>query len=206
MHSFRYKRRETLMTASDAAAALGIPAFDGQRGNVRDALIKQKCSNTFKGNMFTQHGCDNEDAVRDRLAEIIGDSALEFGLLVHPTLDWLGASPDGIFERSGFMIEIKCPFKRKIIPGHVPHHYLPQIQTQMEVCQLPACFFVQWQPAHLSHTGSEIFDVVCVERDPQWFARHKDALHGFWKDLMAARASYVPPPPPTTRIVDSLYG
>lgn len=124
-----YERRKTLMTASDAAGALGIPAFHGQRGDVRAALIEQKCCSTFKGNMFTQHGCDNEDDVRDRLADIIGDEPLEFGLLVHPELDWLGASPDGIFKKCGYMIEIKCPYRRKIVPGEVPHHYYPQIQV-----------------------------------------------------------------------------
>lgn len=200
-----YERRLTLMTASDAAGALGIKAFESQKGDVRAALLQQKCSSSFKGNMYTQHGQDNEDWVRDRLADILNDEALEFGLLVHKDLDWLGASPDGIFARSGYMIEIKCPYRRRIVPGHVPHHYYPQIQCQLEVCSLPACYFVQWQPAHLSHTGEEIFDVVCVERDPKWFAQHKDALHAFWKDLMEARASYVKPPSPLTRIRDDLY-
>lgn len=200
-----YARRESLMTASDAAGALGIPAYDGQRGNIRANLLHQKVYGTFKGNMFTRHGSENEDMVRDRLAEIVGDEPLEFGLLVHPTLDWLGASPDGIFRRSGAMIEIKCPYKRRIDPGHVPHHYVPQVQVQMEVCDLDMCFFVQWMPPHLSHTGREIFDITLVERDRHWFAAHKDALHAFWKDLMAARASYVAPPPPTTSIIDDLY-
>ena len=200
-----YERRKTLMTASDAAGALGIPAFDGQRGDIRAELLKSKVYSTFKGNMYTRHGQDNEDMVRDRLCEIIGDEALEFGLLVHPELEWLGASPDGIFRRSGAMIEIKCPYKRKIVPGHVPHHYYPQIQCQMAVCGLQSTYFVQWQPAHLSHTGTEIFDIVLVARDTQWFDEHKEALHEFWKDLMAARAAFVPPPPLTSSIRDGMY-
>lgn len=75
----------------------------------------------------------------------------------------------------------------------------------MEVCNLPATYFVQWQPAHLSHTGEEVFDVVCIERNRMWFEENKDALYEFWKDLMAARAAYIPPPPPITSICDSLY-
>lgn len=202
-----YERRKTLMTASDAAGALGIPAF-GPAANpemVRANLIKQKCHSTFRGNMFTQHGCDHEDAVRDRLAEIWSDEALEFGLLVHPQLPWLGASPDGIFATSGYMIEIKCPYKRQIVPGHIPHHYYPQVQVQMEVCDLPGTLFVQWMPAHLTDDGHEIFDVVCIERDRHWFAQNKDTLHDFWKSLMQAREAWVPPPAPTTRIQEDLY-
>lgn len=200
-----FERRKTLMTASDAAGALGIPAFEGQSGNIRNNLIKQKVYGTFKGNMFTRHGSDNEDMVRDRLAEILGDEALEFGLLVHPEHPWLGASPDGIFRRSGAMIEIKCPYKRRIVPGEIPHHYYPQVQVQMEVCDLSSTYFCQWAPKHLSHTGEEVFDVVLIERNREWFAQHKEALHSFWKDLMDARASYVPPPPPKTQIRDDLY-
>ena len=200
-----YDRRKTLMTASDVAGALGIPAFEGQSGNIRDNLIKQKVGGTFKGNKFTQHGNDNEDMVCARLAAIVGDDALEFGLLVHPELEWLGASPDGIFRKSGYMIEIKCPYKRRIVPGEIPHHYFPQVQTQMEVCDLNATYFCQWQPAHLSHTGEEIFDIVLIERDRAWFQKHRETLYEFWKDLMDARATYVPPPPPKTKIQDDLY-
>lgn len=201
-----YERRKTLMTASDAAAALGIPAFDGFRGDPRADCIKQKVYGTFKGNIFTKWGQENEDQVRDRLCGIIGENALDFGLLVHPELDWLGASPDGICERSGFMIEIKCPMRRRIVPGHVPHHYYPQVQTQLEVCDLPAAYFVQWQPAHYNLAdGVEVFDIVVVERDRAWFARAKDQLHSFWKELMDARANFVPPPPPTCLVKDDLY-
>ena len=200
-----YERRKTLITASDAAGALGIPAFHGQRGNIRDNLIKEKTCSTFKGNIFTRHGSDNEDMVRDRLADILGDDPLEFGLLVHPDLPWLGASPDGIFRRSGAMIEIKCPYKRTIIPGEIPHHYWPQVQTQLEVCDLETCYFVQWQPAHLAHNGKEVFDIVLIQRDRDWFQRSKETLHEFWKDLMAARKAYVPPPPRKTSIIDDLY-
>jgi len=200
-----FDRRKTLITASDAAGALGIPAFSGQKGNIRESLIREKTSGTFKGNVFTRHGSDNEDMVRDRLADILGDEPLEFGLLVHPELPWLGASPDGIFRRSGAMIEIKCPYKRVIVPGEIPHHYFPQVQCQLEVCDLETCYFVQWQPAHLSHTGKEVFDIVLLGRDRDWFQKHKEALHEFWTDLMAARKAYVPPPPPTTSIIDDLY-
>lgn len=44
-----YEVRKGLMTASDAAGALGIPAYASQR-NVRAGLLKQKVSGTFTGN------------------------------------------------------------------------------------------------------------------------------------------------------------
>lgn len=199
-----YEVRKNLMTASNAAAALGIKPYESFRGDPRAECIKQIVSGSFKGNAATRHGCEHEDAVRDRYCDITGEKALDFGLIVHPKYPWLAASPDGI-TLSGRMIEIKCPMHRQIVPGEVPHHYYPQIQTQMEVCDLDSCAFVQWKDPRFTKDGKEIFDIVVVERDREWFARHKEELHSFWEDLMHARATYVPPPPPTCLIRDDLY-
>lgn len=199
-----YARRKTLMTASNAAGALGIPPYDSFRGDARAHCLQNLVYGTFKGNIATQHGVDNEDQVRDRMCDIMGERCLDFGLLVHPELDWLAASPDGI-TLTGRMIEIKCPFARRIDKGVVPHHYLPQVQVQMEVCGLSSCYFVQWQPAHLTHDGVEVFDIVLIERDRLWFDKHKDTLYAFYTDLIAMRAGYVKPPPPACLVVDALY-
>lgn len=206
-----YERRKTLMTASNVASALSIPPFDSFRGCPRQHGIEQLVSGSFKGNVATRHGTLHEDSVRDRLCDIMGEVVLEFGLLVHADVrgdgtgyDWLAASPDGI-TLSGRMVEIKCPYRRKIVPGHVPHHYMPQVQTQLEVADLDSCYFCQWQPAHLNPEGVEIFDIVLIERDKLWFEKHKDAMLAFWIDLMSARKAFVPPPPPACLIVDSLY-
>jgi putative phage-type endonuclease len=198
-----YEVRKGLMTASDAAGALGIPAWTGQR-NVRENLLKQKVSGTFTGNHMTRHGQAYEDVVRDRFADILGVRCYDVGLLVHEKYPWLGASPDGVTD-SGALIEIKCPYKRQPIAGHPPHHYIPQMQTQLEVANLDYCYFVQWMPDWLSPDGKEIFTIDIIERDPEWFAQHVDALHAFWKDLMAARAAYVPPPPPECLVDLDLY-
>ena len=199
-----YEVRKGLMTASNAAAALGIKPYDSFRGDPKAACIDQIVSGSFKGNAATRHGCEHEDAVRDRYCAIAGETALEFGLIVHREFPWLAASPDGI-TLNGQMIEIKCPRHRDIVPGHVPHHYYPQVQTQMEVCDLDSCAFVQWKPARFTKDAQEIFDVVIVPRDRAWFARHKEDLLSFYHDLMRTREQYVPPLPPPCLIRDTLY-
>lgn len=184
-----YEIRKGLMTASDAAGALGIPAFAGQR-NVREALLKQKVSGSFTGNFMTRHGQQHEDAVRDRAMAALGERAWEVGLVVHPTLEWLGASPDGV-TNTGRLIEIKCPYRRKPIPHEVPHHYWPQIQVQLACTDLDQCYFVQWQPAHLAPDNEEIFSITVVERDRTWFEDNVGELKRFHADLMKLRAEYV---------------
>jgi len=198
-----YEVRRKLMTASDAAGALGIPAFTGQK-NVRESLLKQKVSGTFTGNHMTRWGQDNEDQVCERAMKALGETHFEVGLVVHSELSWLGASPDGV-TNTGRLVEIKCPYKRKPVPYEVPHHYWPQIQVQLECTNLDQCYFVQWQPAHLANDGEEVFSITVVERDRQWFADNVDALKLFWEDLMELRKDYVPPPPPTCDIVGGMY-
>ena len=199
-----YEVRKSLMTASNAAAAIGIKPYDSFRGDPRQECINQIVSGSFKGNAATRWGCDHEDMVRDRYCDITGDVVVDFGLIIHHQYPWLAASPDGITP-DGRMLEIKCPMHREIIPGHIPHHYFPQVQTQMEVCDLDSCAFVQWKPATFTKDGKEIFDIVIIERDREWFSRHKDELYSFWVDLMKAREQYVPPPPPKSLVVDNLY-
>ncbi len=133
-----YSTRMTMITASDWATAIG----KGHFGNKNDFILK-KCGKgpKFKGNIYTEWGVKYED-VAVRLYELRTKNKIyEFGVLKHPKIPFLGASPDGITAK-GIMLEIKCPFSRKIT-GIVPKHYWMQIQGQLEVCDLSCCDFLE---------------------------------------------------------------
>ena len=133
-----FEMRNNMITASAAAAALG----EGHFGNKKDLILK-KCGKgkIFTGNKYTEWGVKHE-AVATRLYELRSSTKIhEFGVLQHPKYSFLGASPDGINEK-GIMLEIKCPYSRKIT-GIVPHHYWIQIQLQLEVCNLDLCDFLE---------------------------------------------------------------
>ena len=70
-----------------------------------------------------------------------GNEVLEFPLMPHSTISWLGASPDGITTNDE-MIEIKVPLTREIT-GKIPLQYWMQMQIQMEVCDIDVCRFVE---------------------------------------------------------------
>jgi hypothetical protein len=53
----------------------------------------------------------------------------------------LGASPDGITP-DGIMVEIKCPYTRKITGIPKPEYWC-QVQGQLEVCDLDRCDFIE---------------------------------------------------------------
>ena len=71
----------------------------------------------------------------------------EFGCLRHPTISFLGASPDGINTdpknpRFGRALEIKNPVNR-ILTGIPKKDYWIQMQLQMEVWDLDECDFLE---------------------------------------------------------------
>lgn len=203
--------RRELLTASDAAAALDIKPYLRFSGSPRADLMRRKLSNATFRSAATMHGNMHEDDARRAMCEVLGETVYDFGLLRHvdvrgeddeSALPWLGASPDGI-TATGKMVEIKCPVSRDIVPGEVPHHYFPQLQIQMEVCDLDQAVFVEYKPA--TGTTPRVLSIVAVERDREWFCAHKDALYAFWREYMDLRATYVHPPPPKCTIDDGLY-
>jgi len=72
----------------------------------------------------------------------------ELGRLHHPTDPRCTASPDGLIyhcpknERTGRLIEIKCPVTREI-DGKVPKDYYAQMQMQLQVTGLKYCDYIE---------------------------------------------------------------
>lgn len=108
------------------------------------SYIKEKsgiCPTSFTGNFATLWGQKYEEIASNIYSIMTNSEILEFGLIVHPELNWLGASPDGI-TTTGTMLEIKCPPRRKI-SGIPPLYYWIQVQLQLEVCDLESCDFFE---------------------------------------------------------------
>lgn len=136
--------RKTLITASDFAQALGDGKFGSQRQiyqkkcgyEPEQKLSASTCAPLKWGVMF-------EPIAQEIYTSRTNLKVHEFGLLRHPDpkRKYFGASPDGINE-FGIMLEIKCPFKRKI-NGEIPTQYFYQIQGQLDVCGLCECDYLE---------------------------------------------------------------
>ena len=114
--------------------------------DTKENYIIKKCKayngeNVFKDSVFTLHGKKYEEIATRMYRQLHQTEVIEFGLLPHSRLKYLGASPDGITP-DGVMLEIKCPYSRKI-NGIVPFHYWTQIQIQLEVADLERCDFLE---------------------------------------------------------------
>jgi putative phage-type endonuclease len=110
----------------------------------------QKCNNVpFTDNVSTLHGKKYEDVACALYTRIKDKDVYDFGLINHPRLKWLAASPDGI-TNDGVMLEIKCPNKRKIKDNETPLMYWIQMQIQMEVCNLNECDYLECEIEQVS--------------------------------------------------------
>ena len=176
-----YKLRNTMLTASDAAAAIGENPYEKPLD-----LIYKKCGLVkFTGNNATAHGIKYEDEARVKYENEYNEKVHELGLCQHKIHDWLGASPDGVTE-SGKLVEIKCPLRRSIT-NDVPRHYMPQLQLSMEVLGLDECDFIQYKPAEYNWPSPEEFVVINVKRDHYWFEKYLPVMDKFWKDVLFYR-------------------
>lgn len=133
--------RDSLITASDFAQALGLGKFGTQK-----ELIVKKCGYEEQGGFNASCPPLKWGTMLEPVANMVYErrnhvKLWEFGLLRHPTISHFGASPDGVSEH-GIMVEIKCPYKRKI-DGTVPLQYYYQIQGQLEVCGLEECDYFE---------------------------------------------------------------
>jgi len=188
-------QRKTMLTASDAATAIGKNKYE-----TPDGLLLKKCGLgvPFFGNDATRHGELYEDEARILYEERYNEVVHEIGLCGHPVETWLGGSPDGV-SNSGKLIEIKCPPQRQIIPGEVPEHYMPQLQLCMEILDLEEADFIQYKPAVTNWPKPEEFDVVNVKRDREWWKTYLPVMREFWDKVLYFREHIDELPKPKER-------
>ena len=163
-----YQFRSERLTASDAAKALLLTNYELDLNDKEIIHIEVKTpklgSSCHSGKSIIKdlyiakcgeqkpHKQLNSPAILHGVCyEIVGSTIYEtrenekvinFGLMPHPTIKFLGASPDGITAHSGRMLEIKIPFSREIIGIPIIYYWI-QMQVQLQCCQLDVCDFVE---------------------------------------------------------------
>lgn len=129
--------RKTKITATDAAVIVGASHW-----KTRIQLYHEKLSNDppLPPNERMQRGIDLEPIARDLFT-------LKTGLIITPAVlvkDWTMASLDGMNDRLGRIVEIKCPGEKDhstAVKGQVPDHYYPQLQHQIYVAGVQMAYY-----------------------------------------------------------------
>uniref|UniRef100_A0A6C0I9L0 YqaJ viral recombinase domain-containing protein n=1 Tax=viral metagenome TaxID=1070528 RepID=A0A6C0I9L0_9ZZZZ len=179
-----FQQRNNAITASDIPTVLNENVYKSPY-----TLLLDKCNGNpkpFVGNDATRWGNHYEDIAIEKYSQIKNKEVLSFGLIIHRDYPWLGGSPDGI-TTDGILLEVKCPLKRKIIHGEVPHHYLSQVLLNLEICDLEVAHFIEFVPGN-SDDNFEI-NIVEVLRDREWFKEKVVVMKEFWDSVLYYRAN-----------------
>ncbi|AUF82270.1 YqaJ-like viral recombinase [Tetraselmis virus 1] len=131
-----YAARENMVTGSELQSAI-----EGRKQFFENKLGGPDGWNKLKDNPAIKWGVKYEPVATELYERRNNCKVHEFGLLPHPVMPNVGASPDGITDL-GIMLEIKCPFSRQIT-GKIKTDYATQIQMQLDTTELYECDFLE---------------------------------------------------------------
>jgi putative phage-type endonuclease len=153
--------RNNVITASNVSTCLGNNPYEPAYTFIMEKIYGR----TFTGDIRTYHGRLFEDAIA-LVYELYHDcKIIQLGIIPHVGDDngenkkgIIAISPDGLVapytssgkpcKIAGRLVEIKCPFTRKVETSGdydtvIPNYYLEQVYLQMETTNMDACDFVQ---------------------------------------------------------------
>lgn len=186
-----------IITASRIKDVLAVSKRDGKPLQARQDYLVEKVCEILTGtpasrfqNEAMRWGVEQEPAALEAYQHRTGRIVTAAGLCMHPTLDYIGASPDGLMVDRG--IEAKCPFSsvvhlNTLIDGMPPEH-MAQLQAGMWVCDLPEWDFISYDPRMPAHLR---LYVQTIPRDDIYIATMAAECERFWADVcaMVARLS-----------------
>lgn len=179
-----FAARKGRITGSMVGAALGLdPNTSRDEAMRRMVRAYQGLPSEFVGNIATSWGTTHEEEAREDFEYTHNTSVAPATFVVHPTLPWLGASPDG-YVSSHALLEIKCPYGLRDKPKpvqfksiNIQPHYYAQMQIQMYCADRIACYFWQWTPND--------HKLEIVDYDPLWIEVNLPKLEAFYEEFLA---------------------
>ena len=101
--------------------------------------------------------------------------------------DWLAGSTDGIVtdnhDKEGLIVlEVKCPYYRKVKYGMCPEYYYPQVQLNMAILNIDKADFIEYKP--VSKYQKFQLNIVRIQRDYEWFNENVPKLEKFWNEVL----------------------
>jgi hypothetical protein len=124
-------------------------------------------------------GAQFEGEARTEYWMTTGNEVDETGFVLHPTIDFMGSSPDGLCKGHG--LEIKVPtlytHMATLRDDVIPADYIPQMQFNMLCCELPEWDFVSYCPPDVYPELPERFRLFVkrLKADPELHRQMEDA-------------------------------
>ena len=169
------------VTASMVGAVLAAPSTAAYR-DYQSQLVAEILTGKPQGSDFTndymKYGTEMEPFARAAYESHRLVMVDEVGLVIHPTIDRAGASPDGIVGEG--LVEIKCP-KLSTHLGYIlddvaPLKYRNQMQWQMACTGAKWVDFVSYRPELPEHL--QLF-IIRYDRDDKKIESMEKAIVEF---------------------------
>jgi putative phage-type endonuclease len=146
-----HSKRGEMLTASEIYKALA-DATPSQKHEIIMGKLVPRPRTEGPGPRALVWGTRFEPIAKDIYASFsdISLKIVDTTCIPHPTVPFLGASPDGIIltegERNGRLVEFKCPISRVFSDDTpIPNTYYHQMQLQMECTGLDLCEYIEFQ-------------------------------------------------------------
>lgn len=147
--------RRGLLTASRIADALAT-LKTGKPAESRKKLAYELLAERMTGFAVThfvtapmQHGIDNQPGAIAEYEDATGNIVGPEVFVLHPEIDWAGATPDGTVGMDG-LVEVKCPTTPKhlmwLTAGEVPDEHRLQMVFQLACTRREWVDFVSFDP------------------------------------------------------------
>lgn len=196
-----FEKRDSILTASNVSSVLNYNDHLSRNDLLNKMLNKTRNNDSYS----TLHGKKYEPLAIKYLSNKLDVHIKEPGLKIHKDYDFLGATPDGIFQKNGeiCLVEIKCPTSRKI-DGKIPYNYFCQMQLQMEVWDINTCIFYELEIKEYDtyHVNANYYghidnkhiyinkeNLLYVKRDKTWFNQHLSTFKDFVDELRGSNKS-----------------
>jgi len=149
--------------------------YSTSRDNYMAQLVVERLTFTKQEsytNAAMQWGTDQEPFARAAYEAAQGVMVEEVGFVRHPTIEWAGASPDGLVGGEGEgLVEIKCPntltMIETLLSQKVTGKYFTQMQFQLACTGRKWCDYVVFDPR--MPAKAQLF-VKRVDRDNTYIA------------------------------------
>jgi putative phage-type endonuclease len=161
--------RKSKIGSSDAPVIMQVSPW-----NTPYCLWQQKLdlAPSTQSNSAMQRGHHLETPARLELEKLTGLFFLP-AVLIHPENDWMMASVDAIDPEHKVIAEIKCPSTQDhnlAKDGRIPDKYYPQVQHQLEVCQLQEAIYFSFDGnsgviVKVKRDDDYIKKMICMEKE-----------------------------------------
>lgn len=134
-------------------------------------------------------GTENEAQARATYSFLYDTPVEETGFVLHPKIEWAGASPDGLVKTDG-LLEIKSPNTAThidtLLGQNITGRYLTQMQWQMACTGRAWCDFASYDP-RMPETMR--LHVRRVDRDDKMIGELEAAVIDFLREMDAKIAT-----------------